>query len=256
MLPELPRVGQMVNFLHVHDELTLEGLTEQEWEEVFAAFAPEPTMQIYQRGIRRRVASMLGGDRRRLELAYSLTFSLPGTPTLLYGDEIGMGEDLPLPGRLSVRTAMQWANKANGGFSTASSDALVRPVISSGPFGYQKVNVVDQRRDAGSFLNWMERAIRARRESLAIGLGDLRILHVDDDRIFAHACESQGETSIAVHNLSADRLTVTIDTEEIEINSLVEIFNDQSYGLAVSTIKPCHLSPYGYRWFQAAGIVR
>jgi maltose alpha-D-glucosyltransferase / alpha-amylase len=167
-----------------------------------------------------------------------------------------MAEDLSLPGRLSVRTAMQWANQTNGGFSTASPDALVRPVISSGQFGYQKVNVVDQLRDADSFLNWMERGIRARREPPAIGWGDLRILHVDDDRILAHTCGWQGEMFIAVHNLSADRLTVTIDTEEIEINSLTELFNDQSYGSAESTIKPCHLSPYGYRWFQAAGIMR
>jgi maltose alpha-D-glucosyltransferase / alpha-amylase len=120
---------------------------------VFEAFAPEPEhMQLYDRGIRRRLAPMLGNDRRRLELAYSLLFSLPGTPMLQYGDEIGMGDDLSLPERECARTPMQWTERAHGGFSRA--EKVVRPVIDDDEYGYRKVNVADQRRDPDSLLNW------------------------------------------------------------------------------------------------------
>lgn len=132
LLPDSPHIGQWVNFVRHHDELTLDRLTKDKQEEIFAAFAPDENMQIYGHGIRRRLPPMLGGDRRRLELVYSLLFSLPGTPLLRYGEEIGMGDDLSLEGRTSVRTPMQWSSEPNGGFSTAQQDALPQPVISQG----------------------------------------------------------------------------------------------------------------------------
>jgi len=135
LAPVPPPTGQWANFLRNHDELDLGRLTDEERQEVFRAFAPDPDMQLYERGIRRRLPPMLGGDRRRIEMAYSLLFSLPGTPVLRYGEEIGMGDDLSLPERESVRTAMQWSNEKNAGFSTADPDRLVHRVIVDGPFG-------------------------------------------------------------------------------------------------------------------------
>ena len=137
----IPATDQWANFLRNHDEIDLSRLSEEERADTFAAFGPEPEMQLYGRGIRRRIATMLGADRSRLELAFSLLLTLPGTPVLYYGDEIGMGEDLSLPERHPVRTAMQWTAKKNGGFSSASASDVRVPVISKGEFGYRKVNV-------------------------------------------------------------------------------------------------------------------
>src|SRR5213076_1537095 len=126
-------------------EIDLSRLTAEQRDEVFAQFGPQQRMRLYDRGIRRRLAPMLGGDRARVELAYSLQFTLRGTPVLRYGEEIGMREDLSLPDRQAIRTPMQWSGAPNGGFTT--SDRPVRPVIEDGDHGYRKVNVTDQRHD-------------------------------------------------------------------------------------------------------------
>jgi maltose alpha-D-glucosyltransferase / alpha-amylase len=139
-LPPIPESGQWANFLRNLDELDLERLSEEERQRVYRAFAPREHMRIFGRGIRRRLAPMLK-DRRRLELAFSLLFSMPGTPVLVYGDEIGMGEDLSLQGRWAVRTPMQWSGGRNAGFSTASSARLIRRPVSKGKFNYRRVNV-------------------------------------------------------------------------------------------------------------------
>jgi maltose alpha-D-glucosyltransferase/alpha-amylase len=162
-----PPTSQWGNFLRNHDELDLGRLTEKERQTVFAAFGPNPQDQLYDRGIRRRLAPMLGGDRRRIELAYSLMFTLPGTPVLRYGDELGMGDNLALPERTSCRTPMQWSGEPHGGF-TKNKKPIV-PVIDDGPYGYQHVNAADQRRDPNSMLNWTERIIRMRKEVPEIG---------------------------------------------------------------------------------------
>ncbi len=169
-----PQAAQWVNFLRSHDELDLGRLTPAQRQKVFAAFGPAKEMQLYDRGIRRRLAPMLDNDRRRLELAFSLLFTLPGTPMLQYGDEIGIGEDLTLPERESARTPMQWSSGKNGGFTTA--DRPVRPVVSDPIYGYQRVNVEAQRRDPQSLVNWLERKIRMRKECPEISWGDWRIL--------------------------------------------------------------------------------
>ena len=163
-LPETSTKEQMGTFIRNHDELDLDRLTVEEKEEVYHAFAPAEDMRIYGRGIRRRLAPMLNNDRRQMELVYSLLFSLPGTPVLRYGDEIGMGEDLSLPERNSVRTTMQWSREAHGGFSAFEGKKLPLPVIKDGEFGYQKKNVHDQMRDPKSLLNWFERIVAARKE--------------------------------------------------------------------------------------------
>ena len=145
-----PDSAQWGIFLRNHDELDLGRLTDGQRSTVFDAFGPNKEDQLYDRGIRRRLAPMLGGDRRRLELAYSLMFTLPGTPVVRYGDEIGMGDNLALPERACCRTPMQWSTEPQGGFS--KSDKPVVPVISHGPYGFQQVNAAEQRRDPNSLL--------------------------------------------------------------------------------------------------------
>ena len=166
---------QFANFVRNHDELTLDQLSERERQEVFDAFGPEPDMQLFGRGIRRRLPPMLDGDQRRIRMVYSLMFSLPGTPVLFYGEEIGMGENLEIEGRRSVRSPMQWIDDAKAGFSDARPSRLIRPVT-EGRFGPMAVNVAAQRRDPDSLLNWMERIIRRRRETPEIGWGTWQVL--------------------------------------------------------------------------------
>ena len=254
-LPNIPPTGQWVNFLRHHDELTLDQLTKEEQQEIFAAFAPDETMQIYGHGIRRRLPPMLGGERRHLELAYSLLFSLPGTPLLRYGDEIGMGDDLSLEDRTSVRTPMQWSNTQNGGFSTAPQEALTLPVISAGEYGYQQVNAITQQRDSNSLLNWIERVIRIRQQCPELGRGECGILETDEPSVFAHCCEWEGNTVVAVHNLAKQPCTVTLKSQEFNPKHLIEIFRDQQYEPLDENSLTIPLGAYGYRWFRADSLV-
>ena len=145
---------------------------------------------------------MLKNDRKWLELANSLLLTLPGTPVIRYGQEIGMGDDLSLPERNSVRTPMQWSDAKNGGFSTADPSQLVRPVISDGEFSFHKVNVAAQRHDENSLLAWMQERIQVRNQCPEFGYGDCEILDVGDARVFAHRCRWGDGEVLALHNLS------------------------------------------------------
>jgi glycosidase len=206
--PRHPPHAQFANFCRHHDELNLGMLSDREREEVFAAFAPEPAHRLYGRSIRRRLAPMLGGDRRRIRLALALTMALPGTPVLMYGDEIGMGEDLSLPGRIAVRNPMQWSPRHAGGFSTA--DQLYRPSRAEGPFGYRAVNVLDQRHQPGSLYSWVAHAIRVRRECPELGWGQWRTLEVGDPRVLGIAARWRDGRIVTLHNLSAEPATVRL----------------------------------------------
>ena len=254
MLPDKPEVGQWANFLRNLDELDLERLSDDERQEVYTAFAPKEGMRIYGRGIRRRLAPMLGGDRQRLELAYSLLFSLPGTPVLAYGDEIGMGDDLSLPERQSVRTPMQWSGEANGGFSTAPVENLPRPVIGDGEYGYQNVNVVAQRRDRDSLLNWIQHVIQVRRQSPEIGWGDYTILKTDQPGVFAHRCDWEGGTVVAMHNLASEECTVVFEHHDELPRPIVEIFGNREYEEVGETLHHADLDAHGYRWFRCGSL--
>jgi maltose alpha-D-glucosyltransferase/alpha-amylase len=169
-----PATAQWGLFLRNHDELDLGRLSEQQRQTVFDAFGPAEDMQLYERGIRRRLAPMLNGDRRRIELANSLLFTLPGTPVIRYGDELGMGDNLALPERVCARTPMQWSTEPHAGFT--KSERPVVPVIDTGAYGYQHVNAAAQRRDPNSLLNWTERIIRMRKEVPEIGLGNFQVI--------------------------------------------------------------------------------
>jgi len=251
-LPGHPAMGQWVNFLRNHDELDLGRLSDDERQEVYAAFAPEEDMRIYGRGIRRRLAPMLRGDRRRLELAYSLLFSLPGTPMLRYGDEIGMGEELSLAERASVRTSMQWSLEKNAGFSTASRENLFRPIISGGDYGYERVNVASQERDPDSLLNWMERLIRVRKECPEIGRGKHTTLESTEPSVFMHRCAWRSGAVLIMHNLADRPASVRVDPNELECECLIELLGDKSCECVEHT-QEIDIPGYGCRWFRLCG---
>jgi len=247
-LPKSPGICQWLNFVRHHDELTLDRISKSEQQEIFAAFAPEENMQLYGHGIRRRLAPMMGGNRCQIELVYSLLFTLPGTPLVRYGEEIGMGDDLSLEDRNSVRTVMQWSDEKNGGFSTAQPDQLTRPTIKGGEYGYEKVNVSSQQRDPNSLINWMERAIRVRKQCPEFGWGEWTILETDEPAVFAHSCEWQGKTVIALHNLADKPCTVSLKANNY--THLFDLFGDRQYDSLNGDLSSVPLSAYGYRWFR------
>jgi maltose alpha-D-glucosyltransferase/alpha-amylase len=252
---ERPATAQWGTFLRNHDELDLGRLSRQQRQAVFAAFGPEPEMQLYDRGIRRRLAPMLNGDRRRLELAYSLMVTLPGTPVIRYGDEIGMGDDLSLPERNCSRTPMQWSTEPQAGFT--KSDTPLVPVISGGPYGYEHLNVADQRRDPNSLLNWTERIIRMRKEVPEIGWGDFTPIEVGDPSVLALRYDWRNNSVLMLHNL---------DSSPREIVFEVGLPDDAQNALLVNLLSADHsradgegrhsilMEGYGYRWFRVGGL--
>ncbi|NJP32207.1 alpha-amylase family protein [Micromonospora thermarum] len=248
--PALPEGGQWATFLRNHDEIDLSRLTAEQRNEVYAQFGPDEDMRIYDRGIRRRLAPMLGNDRRRLELAYSLQFSLRGTPVLRYGEEIGMGEDLSLPGRQAIRTPMQWRYQPNAGFSTADPEKLVRPVIDKGEFSYEKVNVTAQRADRTSLLAWFERMIRTLREAPEIGSGSTT--HIDvptPPGVLAHRADGSTGTMVFLHNLGTGDAVVDLSHLEPEADLPIDVLGDRSYA-PVGKLDRLQLAGYGYRWIR------
>jgi maltose alpha-D-glucosyltransferase / alpha-amylase len=247
--PSLPETNQWANFIKNHDELTLDRLSDAEREEVFAALAPDPEMRSFGRGIRRRVPTMLDGDRDRIELLYSLLFTLPGTPVLLYGEEIGLGDDQRVEGRGAVRVAMQWTSGHGAGF-TAGDPAV--PLVTDGSFGPDRVNVAEQRRDPHSLLNWMERAIRARKELPELGWGTLRVLETDQPAVLAHRCDWLGKGILVVHNLGRERVQVSVELGDDVQGRMAEVIADQAYE-PVKPGRPMALEGYGYRWLRLPG---
>lgn len=248
-LPDLPATAQWANFLRNHDELDLGALDPDLRDRCFRAFAPEPAMRLYDRGIRRRLSPMLQGDRRRLELMNSLLFSLPGTPVIRYGEEIGMGEDLNLPEREAIRTPMQWSDEANGGFSRAPSEKLLRPVISEGEYRYERVNVAAQRLNNDSLLNWMERVIRTRKECPEFGWGNLQFLETDNPAVLAHACTWRDQTVIAIHNFSRAACAVNVRWP-CENAELLHLFGRNVHDAQPTSTSIVDLDGYDYRWMR------
>jgi maltose alpha-D-glucosyltransferase/alpha-amylase len=243
-----PANAQWVQFLRSHDELDLGRLTEEQREKVFDAFAPETRMQLYNRGIRRRLAPMLGNDRRKLELAFSLLFSLPGTPMMQYGDEIGIGENLRLPERECARTPMQWTAERHGGFSRART--VVRPVINDPVFGYQKVNVAEQRRDPNSLLNWTERMIRMRKECPEISWGEFSVLRTDTAEVLALRYDWRESALVTLHNFSNRSQKVRLAVGSRNDGMLFEVFDGRHSRALPDGTHRLTLGPYGWRWFR------
>jgi maltose alpha-D-glucosyltransferase / alpha-amylase len=244
--PRLPEQAQYANFVRHHDELNLGLLGDGERDEVFAAFAPEPEHRVYGRGIRRRLAPMLGYDPQRIRLALALTLALPGTPVLLYGDEIGMGEDLSLPGRLAVRNPMQWSPGPGGGFSTASK--LFRPARPDGPGGYRAANVRDQRHDPESLYSWVAGAIRERRECPELGWGQWRTIEGGDPRVLVIEACWRDRRMLTLHNLSADPVTVALPGDLADLSDAVQVVGDP--GPPCGPEGDVALGRYGFRWLR------
>jgi glycosidase len=243
--------SQWATFVRNHDELTLDKLSDEERREVFAAFGPDPEMQLYGRGLRRRLPPMLDGDPRRLRMVYSLLFSLPGTPVLFYGEEIGMGENLAIEGRLAVRTPMQWTDDANGGFSRARGGRLRRPMTEGG-FGPEHVNVESQRADPDSLLAFMQLLIKRYKESPELGWGQVKILEQPHAHVFAHECSHDDRRLVAVHNLAAEGCTVPLTVDGCTADDrLVDLLAD---GVPVPLDDKGRtevtLEGYGYRWLR------
>lgn len=248
--PQLPENAQWATFIRNHDEQDLSELSDDERNEVFAAFAPEESMRLYGRGIRRRLAPMLGGDRRWLELAYSLQFTLPGTPVIRYGEEIGMGENLRLEQRDSIRTPMQWSDAANAGFSTAPDDKLVRPVVSDGDFDYHKVNVALQRRDENSLLLWLSRLLRTLRECPEIGDSSCDVIDSGIPSVLVHRFTGEHGAMLFMHNLAEVQHTVDVSGAISEGDAPSESFSDADYGELPRPLTTLRINGLGYRWIR------
>jgi maltose alpha-D-glucosyltransferase / alpha-amylase len=247
----LPEGAQWANFLRNHDELDLGHLDDDVRQAVFRAFGPEPSMQLYDRGIRRRLAPMLG-DRRRIELAYSLLFSLPGTPVVRYGDEIGMGENLRLRERMAIRTPMQWSADPQGGFSSA--ERTVQPVIQSGLYSTANVNVEQQRRDPDSLLRWTARLIRARKECPEIGWGTWQIVPTRPTCVLAMQYFWRGTSLLCLHNLAGRPVEVELKPEGEGRRILANVMTDEVSEAGRDGVHSVDLEAYDYRWYRVGGL--
>jgi trehalose synthase len=249
-LPSVPDDDQWAMFVRNHDEWSLDKLTEAERDEAFAELGPKKDMQLYGRGIRRRLPTMLAGDQARIRMIYSLAFALPGSPILFYGEEIGMAENLAIPGRESVRAPMQWSNRANGGFSTAAPGQLRRPVV-EGAWGPEAVNVADQLRDQNSMLQWMTRLIRCRRHCPEVGFGAWQVLPSPHKGVIALRYDVDERTVITVHNLARRRCRTRLKLDGAEDwLGLTDLLDGAACDLEPGGVLELPLEGYGLRWFR------
>jgi len=247
--PGIPDNCQWCVFLRNHDELTLEMVTPEERQLMWEAYAPEPRMRL-NLGIRRRLAPLLGNDRRKLALINSLLFTFPGSPIIYYGDEIGMGDNIWLPDRNGVRTPMQWQAGANAGFSSAPSEALYIPVVSDEVYGPQKVNVADQRDNPDSLLNLIRRMIATRKAHPAFGRGDFNWLDGGTDAVAAYTRKNADETLLIVNNLSGQRQVASLKFPGWQGESGRDLFSGQAIVQQGAGGLNIPLDPYQYFWIS------
>ncbi len=247
--PEIPDGTQWAIFLRNHDELTLEMVTDTERDYLWAFYASDKRARI-NLGIRRRLAPLLENDRRKIELLNSLLLSMPGTPVLYYGDEIGMGDNIYLGDRDGVRTPMQWSPDRNGGFSLADPAQLFLPAIQDPIYGYQAVNVEAQLRSPGSLLNWTRRMLSIRRGSAAFGRGTLRFLYPANRKVLAYLRESGDERILCVANVSRSPQAVELDLSELKGMSPVEMTGGETFPPIGELPYLLTLPAYGFLWFQ------
>jgi maltose alpha-D-glucosyltransferase/alpha-amylase len=247
--PEIPDICQWALFLRNHDELTLEMVTDEERDYMYAAYASDPQMRLNV-GIRRRLAPLMENSRRRVELLNTLLFSLPGTPIIYYGDELGMGDNIYLGDRNGVRTPMQWSTDRNGGFSRADTARLYAPPIVDPVYGYQSINVEAQERYPFSMLNWMKRMIAMRRQHRVFGRGELTIIYGANRKIFSFLRRDDQETILVVANLAR-----TLQPAELDLSAFAGLIPVEMIGLTEFPRigeRPYFLTlgPYAAYWFS------
>jgi len=247
--PDIPPNCQWAIFLRNHDELTLEMVTSSERDYLWEVYAADPRARL-NLGIRRRLAPLMERDRRRIELMNSLLLTMPGTPVIYYGDEIGMGDNIHLGDRDGVRTPMQWSADRNGGFSRADPERLVLPPLMGNLYGYEAVNVEAQSRDAHSLLNWMRRMLGKRRQYRVFGRGTLRFLYPGNRKILAYLREYEETTILCVANLSHTPQAVELDLAEFEGRVPVELMGGTSFPAIGRLTYLLTLPPYGFYWFE------
>jgi maltose alpha-D-glucosyltransferase/alpha-amylase len=247
--PAIPDDCQWCMFLRNHDELTLEMVTEEERQFMWEQYAPDPRMRL-NLGIRRRLAPLLENDRRRIELLNAVLFSMPGSPIIYYGDEIGMGDNIWLDDRNGVRTPMQWTAGPNAGFSSAPPDALYAPVIDDEAFGYQRVNVAAQLDDPDSLLNWTKNLVGVRKAHTVFGRGEFRFLLPENERVLAYLRTDEGEQVLVVANLADDEQTVVMDLAAFAGAEPVDLLSDTEFAPITTEPYELTLPPYGYQWLH------
>jgi maltose alpha-D-glucosyltransferase/alpha-amylase len=201
-------------------------------------------------GIRRRLAPLLDNSRRRIELLHGLLFSLPGSPFLYYGDEIGMGDNIYLGDRDGVRTPMQWSSDRNGGFSRADSERLYMPVIANAVYGFQAVNVESQQRYDTSLLNWMRQMVQLRKKHHVFGRGTMQFVKPENRKIFAFTRAHGGETVLCVFNLSQSAQPVELDLRQYEGAVPVEMLGETTFPVVGKGLYQLALAPFGFYWFM------
>ena len=247
--PEVPATCQWGLFLRNHDELTLEMVTDAERDYMYQEYARDPVARI-NLGIRRRLAPLLDGDRRRIELMNALLLSLPGSPVLYYGDEIGMGDNVYLGDRNGVRTPMQWTGGWNGAFSSADPERLYQPLISNPVYGYQAVNVESQRRQENSLLSWTKRIIQVRRSTRVFGRGSIEFLRPANHRVLAYVRSLDSEKVLVVNNLSGTAQAVELDLQAFAGAIPIEMFGRSLFPRIRERPYVMTLGPYDFFWFR------
>jgi maltose alpha-D-glucosyltransferase / alpha-amylase len=247
--PAIPDGAQWGLFLRNHDELTLEMVTDAERDFLYAEYAKDPRMR-RNVGIARRLAPLLDNDRRIRELFHSLLFSLPGTPFLYYGDEIGMGDNIHLGDRDGVRTPMQWTPDRNAGFSTADTNSLHLPLIQDPVFGYQAVNVEGQRRDPSSFLHWIRRLIAVRRQHPVFGDGDLVVVPADNHAVLAYVRTRGSKSVLCVSNLSGRAQAAGLPLDTWAGHTPIELLGGIPFPAVGESPYVVMLPAYGFFWFE------
>jgi maltose alpha-D-glucosyltransferase/alpha-amylase len=249
--PRPPQDGHWATFVRNHDELTLDKLTDGERQEVFEAFGPDKDMQLYDRGLRRRLPPMLGGDLRRIKMVYSLLFSLPGTPVLFYGEEIGMGEDLRAEGRMAVRTPMQWRPDPSGGFSTADPSRFPARLV-EGEYGPEHISVSAQRGDPESLLTWIGTLAERYRQNPELAWGEYSVLDTGVDSVLAHRSSTEHGTVIVLHNFAEAAAEVELVLDGLDDSwVLVDLLAYGETELTDQGHVTLGLNGYGCRWLRA-----
>jgi maltose alpha-D-glucosyltransferase/alpha-amylase len=249
--PAIPDSCQWGLFLRNHDELTLEMVTDEERDYMYAEYAMDPRMKLNV-GIRRRLAPLLDNGRDEIELMHAILFSLPGSPVLYYGDEIAMGDNVYLGDRDGVRTPMQWTGDRNGGFSRADFAQLYAPPLMDPVYGYQAVNIEAQLRTPTSLLRWLRRFIALRKEHPVFGFGTYEPLAPSNPRIFAHVRRWEDDVMLCVHNLSRSAQAVELDLSEYEGRFPVEMFGRSRFPRIGELPYLLTLAPRGFYWFSLA----